>query len=221
MPITPTVWTAIIAIGGILTQLFIAYLGRRQVEKQHALQEKVSHRTAATFIADKRQKWIDELRGDMAFHLALTQEIVWKWDALRSRESLRVQQEASGSKDEIKKELAESSLQSALDNFSKENGSRDREHQERHIRIMFRLNPEEKLHISLRDCLNQLRELLKDVQSFPPEIHHIVYKKTFEKIQETHDLTEKILKAEWQRVKQEVAHPEILMNSIPQPKSNK
>lgn len=93
-PLQAALIAAIIAFGGILVQLLIAYLGRRQTAQQLDLQQLVSHRTTASFVADKRQKWIDELRTDMAFHLALSQEIVWKWDAMRSRAALRADQEA-------------------------------------------------------------------------------------------------------------------------------
>ncbi|MEW9587079.1 hypothetical protein [Paraburkholderia sp. DGU8] len=41
-------------------------------------QRTANTRSAATFIADKRQQWIDELRADMATYLAESQEIMCK-----------------------------------------------------------------------------------------------------------------------------------------------
>lgn len=158
-------WTAIIAAGGVATQFLIAHLSRRQITKQLDLQHLVSHRATATFVADKRQKWIDELRMDMAFHLALSQEIVWKWDGMRSRTALRVQEEALDVAGKVDMTKAGKIWQDAADAFSPENGARDREHQERHIRIMFRLNPKKDLHIKLRECLDFIRVALNKTQS--------------------------------------------------------
>lgn len=211
-------WTAIIAAGGVAAQFLIAHLSRRQITKQLDLQHLVSHRAAATFVADKRQKWIDELRMDMAFHLALSQEIVWKWDGMRSRTALRVQEEAldvAGKVDMIK---AGKIWQDAADAFSPENGARDREHQERHIRIMFRLNPKKDLHIKLRECLDFIRVALNKTQSANTVAEaKTLLDETLRLVSEAQKHTEAILKAEWQRVKQEVAYPEVLMSRIPKP----
>ena len=111
-------WTAIIAAGGVATQFLIAHLSRRQITKQLDLQHLVSHRATATFVADKRQKWIDELRMDMAFHLALSQEIVWKWDGMRSRTALRVQEEALDVAGKVDMTKAGKIWQDAADAFS-------------------------------------------------------------------------------------------------------
>lgn len=178
------------------------------------MQRLVSHRTTASFVADKRQKWIDELRTDMAFHLALSQEIVWKWDSVRSRAALKVEQEAKDC------QAAKSQIfQEIVDSFSMENGARDREHQERHIRIKFRLNPTEDLHIKLRMCLDEIRGILNKTQSArSKEEASVLIDEMVGKISHATELTEKVLKYEWSRVKQEVAYPEALMASIPEPK---
>jgi len=76
IPVITALIAACVALCGVAIQFLIAYLGRRQTGQQLALQELVSHRTTATLVADKRQKWIDELRTDMAFHLSLSQGIV-------------------------------------------------------------------------------------------------------------------------------------------------
>jgi hypothetical protein len=211
----PLLQTAVSAIG-VLLQLFIAERSRRQLAKQSDdtldVQRLVTHRATASFVADKRQKWIDELRADMAFHLALSQEMIWKWDAIRSRTALKVAQEA--------KNPAETDriLQEAADAFAKENGARDREHQERHIRIKFRLNPKEALHIELRFCMEEIRAVLEGSQSAKNEAAaKILVQKMKSLIDKSAELAEQVLKAEWNRVKQEVAYPDALIATIPDP----
>ncbi|UJD98928.1 hypothetical protein FS592_10180 [Serratia plymuthica] len=225
MSLTAPVLSAIIASTvagiGVVAQLLIAYLARKQITKQLDLQHLVSHRSTASFIADKRQKWIDELRTDMAFHLALSQEIIWKWDAMRDRAKLRVMQDATDANGEVDQIKAEDIYQEAADAFSPENGARDREHQERHTRIMFRLNPQEKLHIMLRDCLVDIRSTIGNYQGIRASTEaQFQLKEMIRLIGEAQTYTEAILGAEWRRVKQEVAYPEVLMSTIPKPSSD-
>jgi len=220
-PLQAALIAAIVAFGGVLVQLLIAYLGRRQTAQQLDLQQLVSHRTTASFVADKRQKWIDELRTDMAFHLALSQEIVWKWDAMRSRAAVRADQEAKDGKGNIDQLKVDKIHQDAADAFAPENGARDREHHERHIRILFRLNPKETSHISLRECLEEIRRSIHQTQSAGNLGEAIrLMKQTTNLVLQAQGLTETILKAEWKRVKQEVAYPEVLMSSIPKPQES-
>lgn len=202
---------------GVLLQLFIGERSRRQLAKQSedslAVQRMVSNRATASFVADKRQKWIDELRTDVASHLALSQEIVWKWDAIRSRTALRGSHGSNGD------QAAVLTQQDAADAFSAENGARDREHQERHIRIKFRLNPQEPLHIELRSCLDEIRAVLNGTQSAPTDdVAKVLGQKMRILIDQSTMLTEQVLKAEWKKVKQEVAYPEALMATIPEPR---
>jgi len=206
-----------ISAAGIVIQLYIAWRSRKQSAQQSEdtldMQRLVSHRATAAFVADKRQKWIDELRTDMAFHLALSQEIAWKWDALRSRTTLRISQEAHD--DPARSHRI---LQEAADAFSVENGARDREHQERHFRITFRLNPREPLHITLRTCLGDVRTVLNKLQGSRTDADaKALMERMMTLIDQSTTLTEQVLKAEWDRVKQEVAYPEALMAKIPKP----
>ncbi|HCM9312339.1 hypothetical protein [Enterobacter kobei] len=222
MLLTAPELTAIIAVAGIAVQFWIAYLARRQIARQLDLQHLISHRTTASFVADKRQKWIDELRTDMAFHLALSQEIIWKWDSMRQRAHLRIKEDASnidGTVDQVK---AGKILQEIADKFSPENGARDREHQERHTRIMFRLNPNEELHIKLRQCLECIRVGLSKTQGAKTRAEaDEQLNETIRLIAKAQEHTQDILRAEWQRVKQEVAYPEALISTIPKPVSSK
>lgn len=210
--------TACVAICGVGAQFLIAYLGRRQTAQQLDLQQLVSHRTTASFIADKRQKWIDELRTDMAFHLALSQEIVWKWDAMRNRTAVEVAAQAKDNQGKFDKAKADKINQDAADTFAPENGARDREHHERHFRIMFRLNPKESLHITLRQCLNDIRRSMSQIQGVKSrEEADMLMTQTSNLVEQAQRHTEAILGAEWRRVKQEVAYPEVLMSNIPKP----
>lgn len=209
-------WQVISTIIGVTLQATIAFLGWRYTEKNTRdslhVQQLVSNRATASFIADKRQKWIDELRADMAFYLSLSQEIIWKWDAMRTRTSQKVKHEANGDPDK-----AMAIALSITDVFGPENGARDREHQERHIRIKFRLNPKESLHMQLRDYLDEIRNLLvKNQKNENPE--YIKQMKCL--IESATESTEKVLKEEWSRLKQEVAYPDGLMKKIPRPKED-
>ncbi|MFC5580976.1 hypothetical protein [Rhodanobacter terrae] len=216
---TPFVVQAGISAAGIGIQLYIAWRSRQQSARQSQdtldMQRLVSHRSTASFVADKRQRWIDELRTDMAFHLALSQEIVWKWDALRDRTALKVSQEANGDPAVVNR-----IEQEAADAFTAENGARDREHHERHIRLKFRLNPKEPLHIELRACLDNIRAVLNETQGARTEANaKALIGRMMTLIDRSATLTEQVLKAEWTRVKQEVAYPEALMATITQPNS--
>lgn len=151
----------------------------------------------------------------MAFHLALSQEIVWNWDYMRQRAELRIQEEAVDAVGKVDPVKAGKILHDA---FSPENGARDREHQERHTRIMFRLNPQEDLHIELRQCLEFIRAALSKTQGAKtPAEAKMLLEETILLIGKAQEHTEAILKAEWQRVKQEVAYPGVLMSAIPNP----
>ena len=221
IPVQTALIAASVAICGVVVQLLIAYLSRRQTAQQLDLQQLVSHRTTASFVADKRQKWIDELRTDMAFHLALSQEIVWKWDAMRNRAVIRIAEEAKDEKGKIDQAKADKINQDAADAFAPENGARDREHHERHIRILFRLNPKEQLHMSLRECLEEIRRSIHKTQlARNQEEASTLMTQTTNLITQAQRHTEAILKAEWQRVKQEVAYPDVLMSNIPKPHEN-
>lgn len=222
MLLTAPELTAIIAVAGIAVQFWIAYLARRQIARQLDLQHLISHRTTASFVADKRQKWIDELRTDMAFHLALSQEIIWKWDSMRQRAQLRIKEDASNIDGTVNQVKAGKILQEIADKFSPENGARDREHQERHTRIMFRLNPKEELHIKLRQCLECIRVGLSKTQGAKTRAEaDEQLNETIRLIAKAQEHTQDILRAEWQRVKQEVAYPEALISTIPKPDSSK
>ncbi|OJA55498.1 hypothetical protein [Burkholderia ubonensis] len=178
-------------------------------------QRTANTRSAATFIADKRQQWIDELRADMATHLAESQEIMWKWAAIR--EDVKALNENKTLTDAERREQ----LSVILAEFSKTNGELDRKHQERHFRLRFRLNPNprENKHVALRTNLDEIRSILVDSNPSQPEPNK--QKQTIFRVKalvtESDSLTTAILKEEWDRVKQEVAYPEWMVTKIPPP----
>jgi hypothetical protein len=229
--------TAIGILGGIAIQAYIAYKTRQQTKTQGlesremqiriadenrnqlmkqsnesiGMQRLITNRTIAAFIADKRQKWIDELRVDMAAHLALSQVIAWKWLALyQEAESVKL----GGT---LVKEAVD-----MLDKFSDGNGTRDHEHQERHIRLLLRLNGKEEAHIMLIGTLNEIRRLVSDLGLAKSSSNAFLLVKEMEqKIADATQQTNGVLKDEWTRIKQEVAHPEHLLSTIPSPYDSK
>lgn len=211
------VWQVFATIIGVSLQAAIAILGWRYTAKNTQdtldVQHLVSERATASFIAEKRQKWIDELRTDMAFHLALSQEIAWTWEAMKKNAADKVETLVNG--DESKRKII---VQNILDDFSKENGQRDREHQERHIRIKLRLNPDEEIHVTLREQLDCIRLLFPKIRSATKgEAMTQLIDEMMGVVDAATETTQEILKKEWQRLKQEVAYPDSLMDTIPRP----
>ncbi|WP_322014924.1 hypothetical protein [Paraburkholderia sp. J12] len=220
-------WAAIgastTAIISVLANIYLASKSRNQIFEQATHQIKQAAisldvqrtstvRTAATFIADKRQKWIDELRSDIATHLAESQEYLWKWDAVRE-EWGRLHGDTS-----IPLNQRTIKANQLLVTFSEKNGAIDRAHQERHHRLRFRLNPNEKNHMALRDILDEIRKILSDTQgSRNRETAIALINRLRELVLEADILTSTILKTEWERVKREAAYPEEMIAKIPPP----
>ncbi|MGR2678708.1 hypothetical protein [Chromobacterium haemolyticum] len=218
MEIDTTFIQIVIAFLGIFAQLWIAKRNRIQLRNQASknidVQRLVSNRSTASFVADKRQKWIDELRSDIAPYLALTQEIVCKWNIVREEMDrlYRVQRQPPN---DIEEDKANNRCISLIDDFNKDIGVRDREHQEKHFKILLRLNAKEADHILLRDCLNNIRKKLKELQLFESQESATVNSREVESlIEEAMQISEVILKREWTRVKQEVAFPEKLIEDV-------
>ncbi|WP_186208233.1 hypothetical protein [Burkholderia gladioli] len=213
--VTALIASTVALFGAVIAARVSLHNSRKALE--HAketldVQRATSARSAASFIADKRQKWIDELRSDMATHLAESQEIAWKWDATRQR-AARVmgdQTLATDGRATKVRELAEE--------LSKTNGDLDRSHQERHHRLRFRLNPKESDHQTLRSHLDEMREILEETRRVENREVAIALLDRMEKLVQRSDvLTNTILKTEWERVKQEVAYPAEVIEKIPRP----
>ena len=87
---------------------------------------------------------------------------------------------------------------------------------------MFRLNPTEDLHIQLRQCLDNIRYVMNEMQGAKTlDANRECVSRMLALVGEAQTHTEAILKAEWQRVKQEVAYPEALMATISKPEPKK
>jgi hypothetical protein len=100
MSIHATGWAAIgasaTAIISVISNIYLARKSRSQMIDQAQksfeqaaasldVQRTSTARAAATFVADKRQKWIDELRDDVSLYVALTVEIVEGWRRVFSK----------------------------------------------------------------------------------------------------------------------------------------
>lgn len=202
--------TLIVALINARVSLRITRATLAQAKEGLEVQRLASNRSTASFIADKRQKWIDELRADMASHLAESQEIIWKWAAVRATAN-ELQDDTSLTEDEREKRF-----KVIFSEFSKANSELDRKHQERHHRLRFRLNPKEQSHITLRRNLDEIRKIL--VQTNPNSRFPAEQAKNMNRVKKlvlhSDDLTNVILKREWERVKQEVAYPEKMIAKI-------
>lgn len=184
----------------------------RQAVASLDVQRTSTVRTAATFIADKRQRWIDELRADMAAHLADSQEYLWKWDGVRQRGAELMNDESIALFERTAK------IKQLAQEFSDRNGAIDRSHQERHHRLRFRLNPNEANHLRLRSYLDEIRKIFDDTaRAKDRETGIALIARVGTLVSEADTLTNEILKTEWERVKQEVAHPEQMIAKIPLP----
>lgn len=186
-----------------------------QAKEALDVQRLASNRVAASFIAQRRQEWIDKLREDISTYLAQSQEIIWKWAAVRSAVADLVNDERLG--DEVRQDK----VIFLISQFSKENGEHDRNHQERHFRLRFRLNPKERLHIELRNNIDEIRRIVSEVNpnssSPDDQRQNIITIKSL--LSHSDELATAILKDEWTRVKQEVAFPEVMISRIPPPES--
>ncbi|OSI15485.1 hypothetical protein [Neisseria dumasiana] len=214
MDIQTLISTCFVAALGAGVQIYIAKKSRDQNQNNLKIQELVSYRSVASFIADKRQKWIDDLREDIALHLASAQEYVWKWDAVRSinkqlnikhqtnMEKLNCEHEKKAYERDFEKKSDES-----LTKFREENGIRYTNHHQRHFRIKLRLNPKEEKHILLRECLDKIDKNMLNIRN-ADEINSMkIINDVSDLIDEANVLTEEILKSEWERIKTDALNP--------------
>ncbi|WP_322067293.1 hypothetical protein [Burkholderia ubonensis] len=119
-------------------------------------------RAAATFIADKRQKWIDDLRGDVSLYVTLTQEIVAGWKRIFSRLGNRW--------DEVGPPRAPRELEAYSEDvrkFAEGIAEHDSLHAQALTRIMLRLNGDEHAHRELTDSLYNVRAALGAICRYP------------------------------------------------------
>ncbi|WP_110641826.1 hypothetical protein [Salinicola sp. CPA57] len=222
-------WQLIISGVGIFAQMAIASGNNKAVDKRaktelaqreeefrdlvsreasnYEQRKLESDRAVNAFIADKRQAWIDELRKDVAHYLALSQEIAWRWAAIRSevndyRKGLKNELDKGGVSNVDIEDAVESYATRVAKDFVEGNGERDRVHHEILFMIMFRLNPGEKKHQSLRGVLSEIRKNLHELQQ---EKEHSARRKIMNAVKngvkKAEEVTEEVLKDEWEKIK--------------------
>ncbi|MBR7989526.1 hypothetical protein KDX04_27220 [Burkholderia cenocepacia] len=180
------------------------------------VQRTANARAVATFIADKRQKWIDDLRSDVSLYLGLTAELTdaWRrqfglmgdiWDRSPARDQSLL--------DRIEDKRVK---------FLNEIAPRDSEHYQALSRIFLRLNHKELSHQRLVTSLRSLRAALAELQmrAIRDEYaNHDIYAAIEVNLNSASNASVAILKEEWQRLKLEVADPDQLIEDIRATKS--
>ncbi|WP_193100786.1 hypothetical protein [Burkholderia sp. Z1] len=207
--------TSTTAIIGVLASLYIATKNRKQLTEHGAatlsVQRVANARSAATFIADKRQNWIDDLRVDVSQYVALSAELTEAWKRLFSRLNdnwTRFPPEHQGDLDEYSDDVTR---------FSASIADRDSQHYQLLTRMVLRLNHDELAHNGLVIALTKIRSLLGDV-AIRAAAHEYANQHLYSGIEQELRFAQLyakvILREEWQKLKREVADPEGLMNSI-------
>ncbi|SDR55168.1 hypothetical protein SAMN05443245_7615 [Paraburkholderia fungorum] len=206
----------------ILGNIYLAFKSRNQVIDQAASQFKQAAasldvqrtstaRAASTFIADKRQKWIDELRTETSHYIALTLELTEAWKRLCDAMN-EVWYEVNRSPQDQLDECAD--LRSKFEHSIAASNS---EHYQLLVRVTMRLNNDELTHQGLINALRKLRGLLADLQvraqQDRTDIRDLLIL-TESESQFATGFTKSILKEEWQKLKREVADPERLIADI-------
>lgn len=208
-----TTATAIIGVG---SSLYIANKNRKQLT-QHSkdtldLQKLSTARSASTFIAEKRQKWIDELRADLSLYLALSTELTEGYKRLFSRLGQEWDEQPNADPRDVL-----DWCEKRRNEFEHENATRNSEHYQLLMRVSLRLNANEDLHNIVMVAINGIRRSLAGLAlqavkgDYSAQVH-------FEEIEkELHHASmyaHVVFKAEWQRLKYEVAAPDELLRDI-------
>ncbi|WP_186027369.1 hypothetical protein [Burkholderia gladioli] len=211
------------ALASIAGNIYLARKNRSQVIEQAAksfqqaaesldVQRTSTARAAATFIADKRQKWIDDLRDDVSLYVALTKEIVAGWRRIFSRLGSRW--------DEIGPPRAPRELEVYSEDvrkFAEGIAERDSLHAQALTRIMLRLNGEERAHQELTEALYEVRAAL-GIVSRNADRHEYANQEIYEvidnQLQRAQISAKVILSEEWRKLKREVANPDRLIENI-------
>ncbi|WP_339436460.1 hypothetical protein [Pseudomonas sp. EL_65y_Pfl1_R32] len=203
-------------IGGLLAALLAALIAALvsllNTRSTLNVQRLANARSVSTFIADKRQKWIDDLRDDTSRYLSLSLETAEAWKQLYRRCGNEHDEHFHHSPQEVLK-----TCDSLRINFLRENAARDSEHHQIYMRIILRLNTEEISHQHLMTELVELRTYMGDLAK-AAVIDFYSNQELLDSIAATLSFaaehTKIILKEEWQRLKREVADPDRLMHQI-------
>lgn len=205
-------WVESTAVVGLIGVLFTLLMNRYIAGINIGMQRLTTARSAAMFIGDKRQDWIDELRSDIARYLSLTQELAegykllfWKmgdyYDRFSHMDALDVIDTCAQWRNSHHEQTAKL----------------DSEHHQLLIRIVLRLNNEEDAHQGLMQTLHELRECILSLANLAAKDRHperSVYAKMVETIDLAAGYAKVILREEWVKLKREVADPEKLIKEI-------
>lgn len=204
-------WTVIGSmLAALLTAVVSAIVSVSNTRKTLEVQRLANARSASTFIADKRQKWIDDLRSDVSRYLSLSQEIAEGWRQLYW---------ACGDKHDrhwhSDPQHVLGACESLRISFLRDNAPRDSEHHLLYMRILLRLNNGEESHMGLMTTLDELRSSMRELEAAALQGTY-ENKELLDKIKVTIEFAAAyakiILKEEWQRLKREVATPSRLLS---------
>lgn len=202
-------WTV---IAGLVAALIAPLVSIWNTRRSLDVQRLTNARSASTFIADKRQKWIDDLRTDASKYLSLSLETAEAWKQLYWKCGKEHDEHFDHDPQNVLK-----FCESLHINFLNENATRDSEHHQLYMRIILRLNNEEEAHQRLMTTLDELRTHMRDLATAALRGSYS-NQKLFDSIAVTLDYaaayTKIILKEEWQRLKREIADPNGLINEI-------
>lgn len=210
-----TLAAATLALFGVVIASIVSLRNTGKTLKQSKealeIQRASSTRPAATFIADKRQKWIDDLRDDASLFVALTQEIADSWKRATSKFNIEWENERPYSQDQLDyyTNLAIAHAASIA----------ERDSLQAHLltRIMLRLNIEEHAHRELTDLFYRVRagvRLLSQNAANHEYSNQDIYDSIDSHLQLAQVYGKAILAEEWRKLKREVADPERLIKEI-------
>jgi hypothetical protein len=209
-------WAAIVGLIAALLAALVSLWNTRKtldvLRRSLDVQRLTNARAVSTFIADKRQKWIDDLRNDVSKYLALSLETAEAWKQVYWK--CGNEYDANSDRDPLGTLKA---CESTRVEFLGANALRDSEHHQLYMRILLRLNNDEKAHQDLTVTLGGLRAHMRDLAVAALKGSYS-NQKLLDTIAEDLSLaaesTKAILKEEWQRLKCEVADPDKLIFEI-------
>jgi hypothetical protein len=204
-------YAAIIAFSGVAVQYLIGRLNLKQASAALDVQRTTTARAAATFIAEKRQKWIDDLRADVAQYVALSAELTEAWKRTFSRLGSGMDRFPPQSQSDL------DAYDDDLLRFQASIADRDSQHHLLLTRILLRVNHEELAHKGLVTSLSKIRSLLGDIAiNGARQVYNIreQYGGIEHELQLAQGYAKAIFYEEWRKLKREVADPERTMNHI-------
>lgn len=209
-------WAVIGPLVAVLLTVFVNNLiARRVLEVQRGsldIQRLTNVRSASTFIAEKRQKWIDDLRNDASKYLSLSLEISEAWKQLYWKCNIEYDEHYHHDPQGVFR-----ACEALRIKFISENAARDSEHHQLYMRIVLRLNNDEEDHLKLMFALDTLRTYMSDLAASALKGNYsnqALLEAVRKNLDAAKECTKIILKAEWERLKREIADPDRLIRDI-------